>query len=414
MAANLGPVLRIPDFRRLVAVTSVSQFGDRLTHMLLITLIAVDRPGRLFGYAEGALVFALPTLLLCPVAGVLVDRWDRRRVLAFTHFAQSGLLFATPVAIWLSGSFTPFWIALFLFFGLDLFNNTAAPALLPVLVGEQRVLAANSANLALARVATILGMLLGGFLVQWVGWNIGLLINAVTHLTAGFVALSIATRAATSPGTNPLKRTLVAFASDLAEVLRLVMSNRLIAFVLASIVISTLISAVSYTVLIFLVQQVLGFGTAGVGVLAGVLAVGMVAGALSLGFVPDKIDRPMVIVGAVTLYGLLFIVGWFHISVPFLVATALLAGLSFSWLGVVQATMLQEQAAPDIRARVFSVREFITNATFIASALLVGLFGDLTSYRHALAAIGIILVLLAAGGLLLLRGMPRHHPPGSS
>ncbi|HDQ99835.1 MAG TPA: MFS transporter [candidate division WOR-3 bacterium] len=410
MLANLGAVLRIADFRRLVGVTTVSQLGDRLTHMLLITLIAVARPGRLFGYSEGALVFALPTLLLCPVVGVLVDRWSKRRTLAFTHFIQSGLLLATPLAIHLTGSFLPFWVALFLFFGLDLFNNTAAPALLPRLVGERRVLAANSASLALARVATIAGMVVGGFLLNWVGWNAGLVINAGTHLTAGLLALTIVAREPVAPAAagslgRALSSALRGFGRELAEVLRLVAVNRLIAFVLASIIVSTFISAVSYTVLIFLVQQVMGHGTAGVGIFAGVLAVGMVAGAVVIGLFPDNVNRPLLVLLSVLAFGLLFTVGWFHLSVPFLVAAALFSGVTFSWLGVVQTTMLQEQAAPGIRARIFAVREFVNNATFIASALLVGLYGDFTSYRHALAGIGLALIVLAALGFIFTRGM---------
>jgi MFS family permease len=414
MVANPGTVLRIPDFRRLVAVTTISQFGDRLTHMLLITLIAAARPGRLLGYAEGALVFALPTLLLTPVAGVLVDRWDKRKTLATTHLIQSAVLFVTPLAAWLARSYWPCWVAMFIFFGLDLFNNTAAPALLPAVVGEHGILAANSASLALARVATILGMVLGGFLVPWLGWSAGLAVNASTHLAAGLVAYSIVTRLRAPADASPLGRSLAAavgrFGRELAAVGRLVARSRLIAFVLASTVVSVFISAVAYTVLIYLVQQVLGKGTVGVGVFAGIIAVGMVGGAVVMGFLPGRVNRPMVILAAILLYGLLFIAGWFRVSVPFLVFVALLAGVSYSWLGVVQNTILQEEAAPEARARVFATREFIGNATFITSAVAVGLFGDLTSWRHALAGIGGVLVLLAVLGFLFVRGIRRAEP----
>lgn len=412
MASHLGTVLRIRSFRSLVFATTLSQLGDRLTHMLLITVIALARPGKLFGYSEGALAFALPTLLLAPFVGVLVDRWDKRKVLAFTHFVQSGLLVLAPLAIVLFRSFVPFWVALFLFFGLDLFNNTASPALLPVLVGERHILAANSASLTLARVATVSGMLIGGFLIRWVGWSLGLVIDATTHLAAGLLALSIARASTAAAGPRPgpalTERTLSGaagrFFRELLDVLRLVGRNRLIGFVMASIVVSTFVSAVAYTVLIFLIQQTLGLGTAGVGVFSGILAFGMIAGAAGMGFVPERISRPLVILGVILLYGLLFLVGWFHISLAFMAGTALLAGVSFSWLSIVQNTVLQEQVSPEVRARIFSTREFITNATFILSTLLIGLFGDLTSYRHALLVIGVVLVGLATVGFLLVRG----------
>ncbi len=406
MGSTPDPVLRVPDFRRLVTATTLSQLGDRLTHMLLITVIAEARPGRLFGYAEGAMVFAVPTLLLCPIVGVLVDRWDKRRVLTVVHLIQSALLFLTPLAIWLFRSFVPFWVALPLFFGLDLFNNTASPALLPAIVGPDRILRANSVSTTFGRLATILGMVAGGFLVRWVGWNLGLVVDACTHLCAGLVALTIATRVAAAP-TRPqtLRHTVFAalcrFGSELGDVLRLVGRSRIIGFVLGSIVVSTFIAAVSYTVLIYLIQQVLGLGTPGVGVFTGILAVGMVGGAVSMGLMPQSINRRFVILGTFFLYGLLFVVSWFHVSIRFMVVTALLAGLSFSWLSIAQNTVLQEETQADIRGRIFSIREFVTNATFIASTMVVGLFGDLASYRLVLPVIGIVLVVLAVLGYRL-------------
>jgi len=193
------------------------------------------------------------------------------------------------------------------------------------------------------------------------------------------------------------------FFRELGEVLRLVARSRVIGFVLASIVVSTFISAVSYTVLIFMVQQVLGLGTAGVGVFAGILAVGMIGGALSMGFVPQNINRQLVIVVTVLLYGLLFVLGWFHVSTGFLVAVALLSGVSFSWLSIVQSTILQEETTDEIRARIFSTREFIVNATFIVSTVTVGLVGDMTSYRRLLPVIGFVLIVLAVSGFLFIR-----------
>ena len=240
-----------------------TQLGDRLTHMLLITVIALSNPGRLLAYSTSSMVFVLPSLLIAPIAGVLVDRWDKRRVLGRTHIIQSSLLFVSAFLVIATGSFIPFWIALFIFFGLDVFNNTSIPALIPELVPEGDLLAANSANLTFNRVATVLGMVIGGFLVRWAGWRYGMIINSATHLTAGLLALLITgtyvahrvirpaspspfpakVKASEGMGTQPAADdgawNLVAQAfrqlfADIAEVARVVGRNRLVAFVMAS------------------------------------------------------------------------------------------------------------------------------------------------------------------------------------
>lgn len=392
----------------------MSQLGDRLSHMLLITLIGLTTPGKLLAYSGGSLTFVLPTLILSPIAGVLVDHWDKRKTISRTHFLQTALLLLTPFAIRLTHSFTPFWIALTLFFGLDIFNNTANPALLPNLVSSDKLLLANSVNLAFARIATVLGMVIGGFLIKWVGWTNGIFIDASCHLIAGILILNIISpppaetpsyRATTiKPGILVLTlNALKQFISDLIELIRLVLHNRIVAFVLASIVISTFISAVSYTILIYIVQQALHMGTSGVGIFAGILAVGMIAGAAAMGLLPQNINRPFIIVLITFLYGLLFFIGNWFITVWFMIIVALIAGIAFSWLGIVQSTMLQEEVEPAIRGRVFSTREFVTNCTFLITTLTIGILGDFTSYRTAVLVIGIALIVLGGAGFLWVR-----------
>jgi MFS family permease len=421
---GFASVLRIRNFSLLVASGSLSQLGDRLTHMLLITVIAVAQPGKLMAYSTGSLAFVIPTMLLAPIAGVLVDRWDKRKVLGFTHIIQSGLLVTAAFLIIALKSFAPFWVALFIFFGLDVFNNTSVPALMPQLVARRKLLTANSVNLTFCRVATVLGMVIGGFLVKWAGWKYGMFINASTHLTAGLLALAIsgvfianrgltADRArSTASDERGSIRGLVAHAfrqlfADLAAVVRVVGRDRLVAFVMVSVVVTMFISSVSYTVLIYLVQQVLKLGTGGVGMFAGVLAVGMIGGAVSMSFIRKRINQPMVVVFAILLYGLLFLASPWLISVWFMIVVAVVAGIAFSWLGVVQNTMLQEEVPEEIRGRIFSTREFVTNIAFLLTTLFIGALGDLTSYKIVLVAIGVVLSMLALLGWGFVRAMQR-------
>jgi len=429
MSRGFASVLRIRNFSLLTASCSLSQLGDRLTHMLLITVIAVAQPGKLMAYSTGSLAFVIPTMVLAPFAGVLVDRWDKRKVLGFTHLIQSGLLVTTAFLMIALKSYTPFWVALFFFFALDVFNNTSVPALMPQLVARRKLLVANSVNLTFCRVATVLGMVVGGFLIKWAGWKYGLFINASTHLTAGLFALAIAgtfvahreLTADSSPPTAHGRRGSAwglaghAFRQlfrDLAEVVRVVGRDRLVAFVMASVVVTMFVSSVSYTVLIYIVQQVLELGTGGVGVFAGVLAVGMIAGAASMSYIRKTINQPMVVVGVILLYGLLFLASPWLITVWFMVVIALVAGVAFSWLGVVQNTMLQEEVPDEIRGRIFSTREFITNAAFVLTTLFIGALGDLTSFRIVLVAIGVALTLLAVGGFFFVRTL-EPAPAGS-
>ncbi len=421
MSSSLAAVFRNRNLILLAISGAISQLGDRLSHMLLITIIGISNPGRLLAYSSGSLTFVLPTLLLSPIAGVLVDHWNKRRTIARIHFIQTGVLAITPIAIRLTQSYTPFWIALAIFFGLDIFNNTANPALLPTLVRKNEILAANSVSLFFSRIATVAGMVTGGFLIQWVGWQKGILIDASCHLISGIIVLNIVlpvtSHQKANSGTSssaPLNllitRTFIQFFNDLGEVIRLIFVNFTVAFVLNSIVVSTFISAVAYTILIFFVQQVLGMGTAGVGIFAGILALGMIAGAILIGLLPSNVNRHLIVTGAIILYGVMFLIGYWLTTTWFMIFVALAAGIAFSWLGVVQNTLLQEEVDEQIRGRIFSSREFITNATFLITTLGIGALGDLTSYRLALIIIGIALILIGVIGIYLVQHRKKLKP----
>jgi MFS family permease len=304
------------------------------------------------------------------------------------------------------------------------FNNTSVPALMPQLVAKRKLLVANSVNLTFCRVATVLGMVIGGFLIKWTGWKYGMFINASTHLTAGLLALAIsgvfvAHRGLTADGSRLtaqgqrgsvwelVARSFRQLFADLAEVVRVVGRDRLVAFVMSSVVVTTFVSSLSYTVLIYIVQQVLRLGTGGVGIFAGFLAVGMIAGAASMSFIRKRINQPMVVVLVILLYGLLFLASPWLITVWFMIVIALVAGVAFSWLGVVQNTMLQEEVPEEIRGRIFSTREFVTNVAFLLTTLFIGALGDLTSYRIVLVTSGAVLCTLAVLGWVFVRAMQR-------
>lgn len=429
---QLLSVLKIRNFVFLTLSGTLSQFGDRLTHMLLITIIEITRPGKVLAFSFASLVFNLPVIILAPLAGVLVDHWNKRLIMIRVHFIQAGLLLITPLIIRFTKGFQFFWIAMIVFFGLDIFNNTAKPALLPALVAKRKLLTANSLDQFLSRFATVLGMVVGGFLIRWAGWHYGIMIDALMHFSAGLFAIGILLRfeltlpfsqrngqseqqiksgiASTEVGKlfSLIKDAWRIFLADVKEVLVLIVKDRLVLLVMASIWISVFVAGVAYTILIYLVQQVLNLGTPGVGLFAGILAVGMILGAPILGLLKPGVNKPKIVVTGIMLYGILFLFGQFLIKVWFMAIVAILSGVIFSWITIAQNTILQEEVLAKIRGRIFSTKEFFGCIAFIVTTFVVGSLSDLTSLRVTLAAVGIFLLIASGLGFLLLKRIERE------
>lgn len=384
----------------LILSGTVSQFGDRLTHMLLITLVGIASPGKVSAFSLASLTFTLPVILFSPIVGILVDHWSRRTVMIRAHIIQALILITTPFLIKWSNSYYPFWIIVTLFFAIDIFNNTAKPSLMPHLVASRKLLSANSLDQFLSRFATVAGMVIGGFLIVRIGWEWGFIFNASMHLTAGVLVFGIAKSSEIK--STPLSYRKIAIthsfsilAKDIKEIFSLMRQDRIVTIVLASFAVLTFIASVSYTILIFLVQQILNWGTQGVGIMSGILAVGMILGAIVLGIFHIRFNKLYIIIGGLFIYGLLFSIGPFFISRTFIIITALLGGAIFSLMAVAQNTILQEQVTSSIRGRIFSIKEFFGNTTFVITAILIGIISDLTSYKVVLFSVGIILIILS-------------------
>jgi predicted MFS family arabinose efflux permease len=421
MASRFGPLFRLRDFRYLVSSCALDALGSRITHMLLITLIALGNPGQMLAYSQGSLVFSLPPIIFSPFVGVLVDRWDRRRTLFASHLTEAALLVLAPVLFLLTRNLTPAWIILFLFFTADVFKNSTAPALLPGIVTQDQILPANSIWFTAARAASVIGMVGGGYLVRWVGWQVSFELDAAIRLAAALLILGIAARPAFRPASaaagpveaGPHMPTLGSalaqaghrFVRQIWEVIVLVGQNRHVAFVMFSIFISFCITGIAYTILLFLIQQVLKLGAPGVGIYTGILAVGMLVGAVLIGLVGSRFSQPRIIVAGCGAIGALFLIGPWLINVWFIGIVALVAGLAFSWIGIAQTSILQTRVAPDIQGRIFATREFFSNVAFLATTLVIGVVSLMTVLKTLLIVVGAGLLVFAGLGYWIVSGL---------
>jgi MFS family permease len=284
---------------------------------------------------------------------------------------------------------------------------------MPHLVAHRKLLSANSLDQFLARFATVAGMVIGGFLIIRIGWQWGFIFNASMHFTAGMLILGIAKSSDIKPtyishSKISINNSFTILVNDVKEIIALMKKDKIVLIVLGSYAVMTFIASVSYTILIFLVQQILNWGTQGVGIMSGILALGMIIGALALGVFRIQFNKPYIVITGLFLYGLLFLIGPFFISRILIIVIALFGGIIFSLITVAQNTILQEQVTSKIRGRIFGIKEFFCNITFILTAILIGVISDLTSYKIVLFGVGIILVFLSV--LTFLSINPNKRP----
>ena len=452
---GLRAVLRKPRFLTFAATQSISLFGDKLDYMALLALIAwfSGRTGLDSSRAIAALsvVAALPTVLFAPVAGVLVDRADRGRVMIICDTARALLVLGLPVvALRLSNLPLAFSIA-FTVFLCGLFFNTARLSIIPDLVGtgpdasSAPLLAANSLLSFTGRAATLGGMVAGGFIVDWTGWHrlgitpswtAGFYVDALTYVVSvtGLLLIYRGLRSIPTAGrrsatkeqvpsdgstpdagtgfTNTVRMRLAGFTSDLNEAWKLAARTPAVLFVYCS-TIALVFAGAGFLVLYVPLIQGAGFnlGTRGVGIIAGIGSVGLLVSALGYGAVGSRLPRHTAILAAFLVIGLC-VVGLALIDSPVLVAVAVfLAGCALSPVYIAMDTLLHESVPAAIRGRIFSNREWVMHLAFGLAALTIGLLTRVAANRTLLFAIGVLVAAASIGGFIRTRGHDFGRPP---
>ena len=160
--SGLRDLLKIRDFRFLWSAQVISDFGDNLTAITLIILIQ-RLTGSTVAIAGLLVAMASATLVFGTIAGVYVDRIDRRKVILASDLLRAvlvlGFLFVR------SPDLVPaIYVIAFLQAAVGTVDNPGRAAYLPAIVGTDRLLAANSVSQTSRIIFNLLGTAAAGIL----------------------------------------------------------------------------------------------------------------------------------------------------------------------------------------------------------------------------------------------------------
>ncbi|HKQ99630.1 MAG TPA: MFS transporter [Pyrinomonadaceae bacterium] len=197
-----------PDFRRLWTGQVVSEIGDWFNNIavlaLLIQLAGSGHEGQ--AVALYAIARHLPLFLFGPLAGVVVDRADRRRVMIAADVLRAVLALGFLLAN-MKGALSLIYLVGAALFAVSAFFNAAKRASIPNLVqGTASLLGANSLSASTTAATIAVGSALGGLLSTFIGRNPVFILNAVTFLISAEMIRRIRKAGRKEQATGSLKQ----------------------------------------------------------------------------------------------------------------------------------------------------------------------------------------------------------------
>ena len=355
---------------------AVSTCGDYLAATALVIALQTRGSG---GFAVAALLIAAaaPPTLLAPLTGRLADRVDSRRLLLVVSLAQAVicaiLAYVRPAAVMIA-------LVALLGCGLAVVNPTIN-ALIPEMVGRERLPKATAVGQTANSVALLIAPALGGLLVGRFGLRTPLLIDAATYLAIVVAALAIHTRRGRVPAP-------VGAAPTPDWSMRRDPVLRSITIVVAAVV--TAVSAVNVAD-VFFVRGVLHGSPTAYGLLGAVWTGGMMLGAWVVvrGRLGDGAFAVALLVslagacGGVALAATVSTVAW-------MVPLWAVGGVFNGSVNVSSGVLVARRAPAEARGRAFALFGGVANGANATGYLLAGLALAVVSPRALIALAGAV------------------------
>jgi MFS transporter, DHA3 family, macrolide efflux protein len=402
-ALGVRDVLRIPDYRRLFTGQVVSDIGDGIT-LFLVLLVINDLTGSPIALAIMAIAEAVPAFTVGLVAGVYVDRWDRRRVMLASDLLRAAIVLA--FALVQTVELLPlFYVLGFLQASIATFFRPARGALLPHIVPAEGLASANSLAQASQVIGSVIGTGIAGLIFATFGNGLaGFAIDSVTFLVSFALIAGISSEAGRVTAERKAAAAGESVRAGMVAGLRIVRGSRVLTGVVLATGVTMLgLGAVNVLFVPLLVND-LGVDPAWMAAIEFAQTAAMILAAFTVAFLARRLSPTTIISLGLGVIGacIALVAGvnavWQVILILFAV------GMALTPLQAMVQTVVQTAAGDATRGRVVSVLQASISTASVASMAIGGVLGTVIGIRAVYLVAGGIVLAAAALSMLMFRG----------
>ena len=401
------PYIRLAMDARFVSfwlAQTISLFGDRLHQVALGVLVyAITDSPLLTGLVF--LVATLPNILLGPIAGTFVDRWEHRTVLIVSDVIRAGLVLLLPIAAAVNVALV--YPLVFAVTTVSLFFRPAKVALVPRIVKREDLLAANSATWTADTLADIGGFPLAGLFVAFVGAELAIVfwVDAATYLLSALLLVGISVPPLVRKVVPRARGALAAFFGELVEGWQFLrgqpplIQNTLVSALAQMSVGVTLALTVVYArdwldgMVIPYPQNYAAIETA--------IGVGNLVGGLTVGAFGARLRKGWLVVGGFIVMGLATVGLGMTGNVLLALVAAALIGIANLVYVIPTQTLFLELTPIEMMGRVVAFRASLVFGSMTAAMGIAGVLAEQIPVGLVIAGFGALTCLAGVIGALL-------------
>lgn len=407
-------VLRNRRFLALWLAQVVTQVGSNMVLFGLTVQVYVLSGRSNTSVSLLILSFLVPSVIFGAIAGVYVDRLDRRVILVSTNLLRAAAFIGLFMV---QDNLALIFVLIILISTLTTFFGPAEAAMIPVIVERRQLLAANSFYLLTLQASFFLGFALLGPLVvnlagqQFLLWLAAGLFAAGAGLCAILPSHNPRVSAPHHP-TQALGEAGSAVASTFGQLrdgLRFIVANTQVFWPLAYLALTASLIGVLGVLGPGFATEALGLSERDFVVVVLPLGIGLVMGILALNQYGRLFSRRRGIEGGLVVLGLALLA--LSVAQPLsrafaltsllslVIVIALAIGAAYAFVAVPAQTQLQEDLPHDIRGRVFGVLNMLVSIASFLPIIIVGPIADAVGTSVVVQGAAVFVLLAAAGSV---------------
>ena len=389
------------DLRLLLAAGLISLVGDWILRIGLVYYVYALTSSTVAS-ALAMLASFVPQVLLGSVAGVFVDRWDRRRTMIVSNL----LLAVGLLPLLLVDDASRVWIAFAVLFWEGVvaqFFVPAEQALIPSLVPDDQLVAANAVNGQVRDLSRLIGSAIGGVAAAIGGLAGVALMDAATFVvSAALLALMAGGRRTAGRSVAPaetLRHRLSVLRVEWTDGMRMLTGNRVLRLLCVFVLVTSAGEGIMATLFAPFVRSVLHGSSSVYGVIVAVQAIGGIIGGLCTVSLAQRVSAARMLgVGAV-LFGLvdlaIFLYPLGYVAAWPAIVGMIVVGLPGAVTIAGLMTLFQRNTMDSYRGRVFGALGAAQGLAVLVGTVAAGWLGE---------AIGIVPILAVQGAGYVLAG----------
>ena len=388
--------LKHSNFRVFWALQAISLIGSWMQTISLPWLAYTMTESALFVGIIGALQF-LPTIFFSLFAGVIIDRFNKRKLMLMTQSLMA--IFAFILSLLVISDMTEPWHLVVITLLIGVANSLDLPSrqsLMIELVGKSDLMNAIALNSSIFNLARILGPAIAGVLMSLVGIGFCFLINSLSFIPV-IISLAFFIKPAFSYFRNEKKHIL----TDIADGLKYIKNDSLLLFTFISVVIMGTF-AMNFMVLVpVFAQEILKVEEAKFGLLMSFMGIGSFSGSLIIASISKKgPSEKFLMICSFILPVFILLNG---ISVHYFMSAILLgcAGIFAVMFFTTANSLIQLNSKDEFRGRVISVYTLLSVGSAPLGNFLTGLISQKMGARSGFIMNALVIILLISAFFII-------------